>query len=144
MNNIMSAFVIILNMKAPYEEVIMKKIVSAVMICALTALLIIPQTGCLGKTDKVTKESFYFDTTCQITVYNMKDMSEDNANNAIDKAFKQCAKYEELLSKTKTGSDIYKINHGQSQLLFLGAGLVIVTFDLTEDLGHFLWQHHGF
>lgn len=89
----------------------MKKIISAVMICALTALLIIPQTGCLGKTDKVTKQSFYFDTTCEITVYDMKDMSEDNAGNAIDKAFKQCAKYEELLSKTKTGSDIYKINH---------------------------------
>lgn len=89
----------------------MKKIISAVCICALTAVLIIPQTGCVGKTDKVTQESFYFDTTCSITIYDMKDMSEDNAGKAIDKAFKQCSRYENLLSKTKKGSDIYKINH---------------------------------
>lgn len=89
----------------------MKKISLAAILIALIAVLIIPQTGCLGKTDPVSKDSFYFDTTCKITVYDMKDMSEDNANATIDKAFKQCAMYENLLSKTKKVSDIYKINH---------------------------------
>lgn len=89
----------------------MKKFISAVCVIALTAVLIIPQTGCVGNVDKVEKESFYFDTTCKITIYDMKDMSQDNADNAIDKAFKQCVKYENLLSKTKKQSDIYKINH---------------------------------
>jgi len=89
----------------------MKKIISAGLVLALTAVLIIPQTGCLGKVDPVSKESFYFDTTCEITIYDMDNMSEDNANAAITKTFAQCAKYEKLLSKTKTGSDIYKINH---------------------------------
>ena len=35
----------------------------------------------------------------------------DAAKDVIGKAFSQCEKYEKLLSKTKRGSDIYKINH---------------------------------
>ena len=90
----------------------MKKMISAGLVLALVAVLIIPQTGCLGKNEPVSKESFYFDTTCKIDVYDMKNMSDDNANAAITKAFKLCAKYDELFSKTRKSSDIYKINHG--------------------------------
>ena len=61
--------------------------------------------------DTVTKESYYFDTICRISVYDMKGMSEKAAEKAIDGAFSLCADYENLLSKTKKGSDIYRVNH---------------------------------
>lgn len=86
------------------------KITAAVvgLICCGAMLL----WGCGKKTaDPVTSEAYYFDTRCQLTIYDMKDMSEENANKVIDDAFKQCDRYEKLLSKTKKGSDIYKVNH---------------------------------
>lgn len=89
----------------------MKKLIKMLTAAAVLTVMIIPQTGCGKKTEPVTKESFYFDTVCQVTVYDMKNMSEDNAKDVIGKAFSQCEKYEKLLSKTKRGSDIYKINH---------------------------------
>lgn len=89
----------------------MKKLIKKLAVITALTITIISQTGCVKKTEPVTKESFYFDTICQVTVYDMKDMSEENAKAVIDKAFSQCEKYEKLLSKTKKGSDIYKINH---------------------------------
>ena len=82
-------------------------------IAAVSAVfLIITQSGCGSKTpEPVSKQSFYFDTVCSIAVYDMEEMSEEGAQSAIDKAFKLCSHYESLLSRTKEGSDIYKINH---------------------------------
>ena len=83
------------------------------MIGAVSAVfLIITQSGCGSKTaEPVSKQSFYFDTVCSISVYDMEEMSEESARSAIDEAFKLCSHYESLLSRTKEGSDIYKINH---------------------------------
>jgi thiamine biosynthesis lipoprotein len=61
--------------------------------------------------DPVTKESFYFDTVCDITIYDMDNFSEDAADTAIDNAFSLCSTYENMLSKTVEGSDIWNINH---------------------------------
>lgn len=71
-------------------------------------------TGCSAgpaASDPVTKESFYFDTVCDITVYDMENMSRENAAEAIQNAFSECSRYENLLSKTKEDSDIWNINH---------------------------------
>ncbi len=76
------------------------------VILAVSVLL----TGC-GRPDPVTRESYYFDTVCKITVYDMEDMSADNAAAAIEDGMALCRKYEGLLSRTKKGSDIYKVNH---------------------------------
>lgn len=103
----------------------MKKFIKIMAAIVISTLVIIPQTGCGKKTETsqngnggsaesvepVSKDSFYFDTVCQVTVYDMKDMSGENAEKVIEKAFKECAKYEKLLSKTKKGSDIDRINH---------------------------------
>jgi thiamine biosynthesis lipoprotein len=83
-------------------------IAALVVMLAAAALTL---TGCGKKTDPVSQESYYFDTVCQLTVYDMKDMSEKHADEVIQGAFRQCDKYEKLLSKTKKGSDIYKVNH---------------------------------
>ena len=84
----------------------------------------------------VTKQSFYFDTICQITIYEMEaadsgqpDDSEQNvsgqetsertfdqkAEEAITDAFTLCSEYEKLLSKTVEGSDIWNINHAAGE-----------------------------
>ena len=83
------------------------------MIGAVSAVfLIITQSGCGSKTaEPVSKQSFYFDTVCSISVYDMEEMSKEGAQSAIDEAFKLCSHYESLLSRTKEGSDIYKLNH---------------------------------
>ncbi len=82
------------------------------ILAAFTALLIIAQMGCGRNTpEPVSLQSFYFDTVCAITVYDMEDMSEENARAAIGDAFQLCSDYEALLSRTKEGSDIYRINH---------------------------------
>jgi len=134
----------------------MKKFVSMAAVVVLAALLIIPQTGCGSNTEPVSKESFYFDTTCKISIYDMKDMSEKKANVAIDKAFKQCARYENLLSKTKKGSDIYKINHAGGKTVKCDPITVEVIkkgirygkmtggkFDITIGKAEDLWDFHG-
>ena len=51
------------------------------------------------------------DTVCSITVYDMENMSGERAEKAIDGAFSLCAEYEALLSATKEGTDVYRINH---------------------------------
>ena len=53
------------------------------------------------------------DTMCRISIYDMKDMDEEKAESAIDAAFALCAEYESLISVTREGSDIYKINHAK-------------------------------
>ena len=53
----------------------MNKIRKAVLL-ALTALIVIVQAGCAGKTkEPVIRHNFYFDTVCSIAIYDMADMS---------------------------------------------------------------------
>lgn len=92
----------------------MKKTITLLAVILLLAAFIIPQTGCSEKSnteEPVALNSFYFDTTVQITIYDMEGMSEEAASQVINDAFAECEKYEKLLSKTVEGSDIYRINH---------------------------------
>ena len=77
----------------------MKKFSRILAVVLFTASFIITQTGC-GGVEKVEKSSYYMDTICTVTIYDMEDMSEDNANAAIDSAFGLCADYESLISAT--------------------------------------------
>ena len=57
----------------------MNKIRKAVLL-ALTALIVIVQAGCAGKTkEPVIRHNFYFDTVCSIAIYDMADMSVNSA-----------------------------------------------------------------
>ena len=92
--------------------------------------------GDVQEEEPVTKESFYFDTICQITVYGIQasetagaeqesrgsEEAEQSgmsfssaAQDAITQAFALCSAYEKLLSKTKEGSDIWNINHADGK-----------------------------
>lgn len=113
-------------------------------------------TTASASTDPVTKQSYYFDTICQITIYDMKDMSEENAADAIQAAFDKCAHYEKLLSKTKEGSDIWNINHAQGKPVTCDPETISIIekgisygdltdgkFDITIGACEDLWDFHS-
>ncbi len=73
------------------------------------------------------RESFYFDTICNITIYGihkdttkLNNKSTEDEKNAIcqdiiSEAFSLCSSYEDMFSKTKEGSDIFRINHSAGE-----------------------------
>lgn len=94
----------------------MKKLISLILTVTLVTGIIIAQTGCGAKSaEPVSNTGYYFDTVCQIDVYDMEDMSEEKAAEAIDAAFDLCGDFEKLLSRTKPDSDVYNINHAGGQ-----------------------------
>ena len=133
----------------------MKKFSRFFAVMLFTVTLIITQTGC-GGVEKIEKTSYYMDTICTITIYDMEDMSEDNANQAIDSAFSLCADLEALISATVESSDVYKINEADGapvvcdtatvELLQMGIdygdlsdGKLDITLGQVTDL----WDFHG-
>ena len=138
----------------------MKKTITLLAAILLLAAFIIPQTGCAEKEqeqiDPVSKNSFYFDTTVMLTIYDMEGMSEEAADAVIEEAFAECAGYEALLSKTVEGSDIYRINHAAGQpvecdpvtIKVIKAGLDYCeltdgAFDITIGKASDLYDFHG-
>lgn len=132
-----------------------KKIIAVSVVISMTLTLIITQTGCTEKNEPVSKTSYYMDTMCQIDIYDMEDMSEEKASAAIDTAFALCADYEALLSTTKKGSDIYKLNHAGGAPVKCDPRTVSVikkglyygeisggTFDITIGKAAGLWDFH--
>lgn len=82
-----------------------KILLSVILIIAV----IIPQTGC-GDKEPVSKSEFCLDTSCEITIYDMEDMTDAKANEILELTYDEIQKYENLLSKTIEGSDVYRIN----------------------------------
>lgn len=146
--------------------------------CALATAFIIAQTGCgevlrgagsaaagLGGDtadagQPVTKESFYFDTICQITVYGMEERNDasfsEAAQAAITDAFSLCSEYEKLLSKTVEGSDIWNINHAAGDPVSCDSRTIELiqrgiyygdlsdgAFDITIGKAEDLWDFHA-
>lgn len=82
------------------------KKISALLALLLCAALSLPLTGCsAASTQPFSKTGFYFDTVISLTCYG------NNAESILDEAFDLCEHYENLLSYTKEGSDIWNINH---------------------------------
>lgn len=84
----------------------MKKALIAVMLCVALFL-----TGCQSKAAEPRKQStvvFYFDTVVTITVYS----NDENILSGLDE---ECLRYENMLSKTVEGSDVWNINHANGE-----------------------------
>ena len=79
--------------------------ITAILLLAINALLLVSCGSGLPKLkDPIAKQAFLLDTYVTITLY-------DKGNEAlIDECFDLITSYEDLLSRTKTGSDIYKLN----------------------------------
>ncbi len=65
-------------------------------------------TGCSGEKipPKLSEVGFYLDTVITLTAY-----TEDKQ--ILKDALQECGRYEQLLSKTVEGSDVWKINHAE-------------------------------
>ena len=82
----------------------MKKMILLVLI----ALLIL--SGCAGTQERITKQSFAFDTVVSITAD-----KKDSAH--IDEALKMCNEYERIFSRTNAESELFKINNSSVENL---------------------------
>ena len=74
----------------------------AVFLCILSLL-----TGCTEEEpsqNTVSKEGFYFNTIIEISV-------PEEHEELLDGAFEVCEKIEETFSRTRTDSELYRINH---------------------------------
>ncbi len=97
-------------MKTSWKKVI-AILVPLLLIALITGVVLIKKarpsvdsgSAVLSKTD------FYFDTMITITLYDETDTA------LFDECFDLCAHYENLLSHTVEGSDIWKINHAGGQ-----------------------------
>lgn len=73
------------------------------LLCGFFAALLL--CGCGLSKAPASRSGFYFDTIIQITIY------DAGKENCLDECLNLAKKYEEMLSPTLEGSDIYKINH---------------------------------
>lgn len=71
----------------------------------LILCLCISFTACQGNMEPVTKTGYYFNTIVTLTGYGK------NAESVLNEGIALCAHYENMLSRTVEGSDIWKINH---------------------------------
>ncbi len=93
----------IANMRKP----LYKHISFLLLFCLLTLCLI----GCNPNKNGFSKTGIYFDTVITVTLY------EKDSEELIDSCFELAEKYENMLSRTKEGSDIYKINNANGQFV---------------------------
>ncbi|HWR22983.1 MAG TPA: FAD:protein FMN transferase [Feifaniaceae bacterium] len=85
----------------------MKKLLSRALMCALLPVLLLSGCG-PSPNEKVSAVGFYLDTVISIAAYGVKQEVVDDALNKV-------AEYENLLSKTIEGSDVWNINHANGQ-----------------------------
>ena len=94
-------------------------------IAALAAAVSLCLAACGGASaEPVSQDGYYLDTICSVSVYRMKDDDgsvktasgmEDEANAAIEASFAVCKKLENLLSRTRGGSDVSRINEAKGE-----------------------------
>ena len=121
---IKSAFFIMRTLMAHFHE---KNRILIFPAAVFLLVFIISQTGCGKRTDlPVSGQDFCFDTVCTVTVYDIETGGHDEAEKLIDEVFERCVTYEKLLSRTKEGSDVYRINHA--------GGEGVICDDITVDL----------
>ena len=135
----------------------MRRFTRFTILTIILSALIITQTGCSSEVKTVSKDNYYLDTTCTLTVYETGDgLDETIANEAIDKAYELCALLDKTLSKNVEVSDISKINSAGGQWVqvsdytieLLQGGLKYSklsdgVFDITVGRLTDLWDFHA-
>lgn len=75
------------------------------LLCTVLLAFYIP--GCKANAQPITKTAFFFNTVITVTFYSNSDAE------LFPEVENLCRKYENMLSRTVEGSDIYNINHAQ-------------------------------
>lgn len=110
------------------------KLRSYIRILTLTLLPLILLTGCNKEKEAYTKTDFCFDTVISLTVYETAD-NKDKAQQVLDEAVSLCHEYDDLLSRTKENSDIYRINHAKGEWTTVSdetAGLIYTALNYCD------------
>lgn len=68
-------------------------------------------SGCTQKVEPVSQTEFYFDTVVTITLYETPELGTKRCKELLSSCFSMCEAYENMLSRTKAGSDIWQLNH---------------------------------
>lgn len=100
-----------------------KQTIKLSLIFVIIATVIITQTACKNTKDvePVSKEGFYLDTVCKISIYDMDgDLDKEKAEAAIDKAYKRCRELENTLSNTIESSEVSQINSAGGKWVTVG------------------------
>ena len=124
----------------------MKKLISAFL---ASLLLLLPLSACKGEVTQQSQVVFYFDTVTTINIYT-------NDNDLLSDVEQECLRYENLLSKTVEGSDVWNINHAEGaripvsdetrELILLAleySRLSDGRFDITVEPCVALWDFTG-
>ena len=85
----------------------MKNLFSALLLAALM-LTLIPTAGLAADADKKSVSGFYLDTIITLTAY-------VDDENVLNDALRECGRYENLLSRTREDSDVWRINHADGE-----------------------------
>ncbi len=115
----------------------------------LLALLLL-LSGCSAVSEPITKTGFYFDTVIQVTIYDAGKKS------CLDGCMEIAEKYENMLSPTIEGSDIWNINHSNGEPVTVSAETAELLktalfycemsdgrIDLTMETVSNLWDFHA-
>lgn len=100
-----------------------KQTIKLSLIFAIIATVIITQIACKNTKDvePVSKEGFYLDTVCKISIYDMDgDLDKEKAEAAINKAYKRCRELENTLSNTIESSEVSQINSAGGKWVTVG------------------------
>ena len=100
-----------------------KQIIKLSLIFVIIATVIITQTACKNTKDvePVSKEGFYLDTVCKISIYDMDgNLDKEKAEAAINKAYKRCRELENTLSNTIESSEVSQINSAGGKWVTVG------------------------
>ncbi len=81
-----------------------------IILFSLTAL---SMSACTRSAEPVSRQGFYFDTVIRITLYDTADEA------LLDHCFALAETYENMLSKTKENSDVWKLNHAEGSMVEL-------------------------
>lgn len=137
-----------------------------ILLLTLIMVMSLCLSGCGGEEmwNGYSKESFYFDTICEITIYSLEEgTAEDDSEEAFNEAsnliitdtFKLMSEYEKTLSRTIEGSDIDRINKAGGEKAKVKEETIEVinkgiefgdvsggAFDITVGKASELWDFH--
>lgn len=84
------------------------------ILVSLSLFLLCTMTGCQKEDAVYTRTGLYFDTAVSVSLYgNASD--KKHCEKVLDDVMEKCSFYENMLSSTVEGSDIYRINHADGE-----------------------------
>ncbi len=142
-----------------------KQFVKKILIFILAVVMTLMAVGCGGDLDEpFTKQSYYFDTLCDVTIYSFEDgvvevTGEESyrveADDVITEVFSFMADCEKILSRTIEGSDVDRINKAKGKAVkvdpmtfeIIRKGMEFGelsegVFDITVGKASVLWDFH--